>query len=340
MSRLVRLYPAAWRERYEAELRAALASRPLTGRDRIDLVRGALDARLHPELGGPPPRRLAVAGTGTAELWVPGRIPFPVAPFLWAMAAGMLALAGGLIMFRASWMWGSMHAESVLLTFAALALGGAFWVRGAGAPVVRLGAAVMIATAAVLIALDWYGDHLTGAIALGLGGVIVAVGTLVHRRARWFDALALLALTGGLAWAVEHGSKRWLVAVLAGYGLVALRLALPRRRWSWRQAALATGAGAVAVAIVMGGLAVSDPWSGHDGYSVGCHVERTQCLAVADEMAAAMRAHAPGVTVMAIEVRADRQVWACWREAGDTFPTGCRLGPADGWPTQHPAGSF
>lgn len=340
MSRLVRLYPAAWRERYEAELRAALATRPLTRRDRLDLVRGALDARLHPELGETPSARVVTAGSGVTEPWGLGWVPFPVVPFLWAVAAGTLALAAGLILFRASGMWGSMHAESVLVTVAALALGAAFWVQGSGAPVVRLGGAVMIATALTLIALDWYGDHLTGAAALGIGGVIVAFGVIVHRRARWFDALALLALTGGLDWAVQYGTRRWLVAVLVGYGIVALRLSLPRRGWSRRHVAWAMGAGIGAVAIVMGGLAVSDPWSGHDGYSVGCHVDRARCLEVADRMAAAMRAHPPGMTVTAIEVREDGQVWACWRDVRGAFPGGCRLGEDDGWPATTPAGSF
>jgi len=50
MSRLLRLYPSAWRDRHGEELLALLETRPPNLRDRIDLVRGALDARLHPEL--------------------------------------------------------------------------------------------------------------------------------------------------------------------------------------------------------------------------------------------------------------------------------------------------
>jgi len=50
MSRLIALYPTAWRARYELELRALLEARPPSFRDRVDLVRGALDARLHPQL--------------------------------------------------------------------------------------------------------------------------------------------------------------------------------------------------------------------------------------------------------------------------------------------------
>jgi len=50
MSALVRLYPRAWRERYEAEFLTLLEARPTTIGDRLDIVRGALDARLHPQV--------------------------------------------------------------------------------------------------------------------------------------------------------------------------------------------------------------------------------------------------------------------------------------------------
>lgn len=50
MSRLLRLYPASWRERYGEEFVALLADRPPSVLDSIDIVRGALDARLHPQV--------------------------------------------------------------------------------------------------------------------------------------------------------------------------------------------------------------------------------------------------------------------------------------------------
>jgi hypothetical protein len=45
---LVRLYPSAWRARYGAEMLGLLDERPPTWRDSIDIIRGALDAHLHP----------------------------------------------------------------------------------------------------------------------------------------------------------------------------------------------------------------------------------------------------------------------------------------------------
>jgi hypothetical protein len=50
---LLRLYPRPWRERYGEEFEALLADRPPSIRHRIDIVRGAVDARFHPELINP-----------------------------------------------------------------------------------------------------------------------------------------------------------------------------------------------------------------------------------------------------------------------------------------------
>jgi hypothetical protein len=82
MSRLVRLYPEAWRSRYEAELLDVLESRPPTPLERLDVIRGALDAHLHPQVvaagnaSAPAPddaarvaRRLGMAATVGAALW-------------------------------------------------------------------------------------------------------------------------------------------------------------------------------------------------------------------------------------------------------------------------------
>ncbi len=50
MSRWLRLYPATWRRRYGDELEALLSERRPGPRDALDLLRGALDARLHPRV--------------------------------------------------------------------------------------------------------------------------------------------------------------------------------------------------------------------------------------------------------------------------------------------------
>jgi hypothetical protein len=53
MTRLIALYPAAWRARYEDEFLDLLAMRPPTIGDRIDILRGAVDAHLHPQVPAP-----------------------------------------------------------------------------------------------------------------------------------------------------------------------------------------------------------------------------------------------------------------------------------------------
>lgn len=76
MSSLVRLYPGAWRRRYGDEMEALLETRRPTVRGRIDLLRGAFDAWLHPEAPSRVPAFASLIGGG---LWT-------------AIAAGVLAL--------------------------------------------------------------------------------------------------------------------------------------------------------------------------------------------------------------------------------------------------------
>jgi hypothetical protein len=54
VSRLLRLYPPQWRERYGDEFLALISERPPSVTDRLDVIRGAVDARLHPQLPAPP----------------------------------------------------------------------------------------------------------------------------------------------------------------------------------------------------------------------------------------------------------------------------------------------
>jgi hypothetical protein len=50
MKFLIRLYPANWRRRYGTELEALIDSHPFTPQLAVDLIAGALDAHLHPQL--------------------------------------------------------------------------------------------------------------------------------------------------------------------------------------------------------------------------------------------------------------------------------------------------
>ncbi len=86
MSRLIRLYPRAWRDRYGDEVAHLIHERPPTLADRIDLVRGALDAQLHPHVlvGEPEP------GPWTHR--IPGLLALAAGA---ALAAGTLGIAFG-----------------------------------------------------------------------------------------------------------------------------------------------------------------------------------------------------------------------------------------------------
>ena len=89
---LVRLYPRPWRDRYEEEFLALVAERTPTARDIVDVLRGALDAHLHPQ---------AVSAGTEITPWT-HRLPG-----LLAMSAGLLWSAGTLfIAFRSGPDWG------------------------------------------------------------------------------------------------------------------------------------------------------------------------------------------------------------------------------------------
>jgi hypothetical protein len=83
VSRLVDLYPEAWRQRYEVEFLDVLAETKPTLADRFDIVLGALDARLHPQV-----RR-------TTEPAIPS--PVPEADLRDARRLGFAALIGAFL---------------------------------------------------------------------------------------------------------------------------------------------------------------------------------------------------------------------------------------------------
>ncbi len=64
---LLRLYPRAWQDRYADEVAAVLEARPLGWRARLDLLRGAMDAHLHPAA---PPRVPVLAALAAGMAWI------------------------------------------------------------------------------------------------------------------------------------------------------------------------------------------------------------------------------------------------------------------------------
>jgi hypothetical protein len=62
-SSLLLLYPRAWRQRYGAEMKEMLTAQRLTVRTALDLVAGAIDARINPQLLLPAQSRRLNGGT-------------------------------------------------------------------------------------------------------------------------------------------------------------------------------------------------------------------------------------------------------------------------------------
>ncbi len=100
---LLRLYPRRWRDRYGPEMIELLRARPPGLRARLDLVRGAADAHLHPPGPSAVPGLAAIAGGLTWSLVALGVLAQPVPPdwpgylaenLLPAALAAALLLAG------------------------------------------------------------------------------------------------------------------------------------------------------------------------------------------------------------------------------------------------------
>ena len=210
MTRLIALYPRPWRDRYEIEFRALMAERSPSPLDRIDIVRGALDARLHPQLSSPDPGGsanshparlggvLAVLG---GALWAAAGIAFNSASysavlgykdtdsaFVVCMAAAFVAGLAAVTVSRSlpgRHVFLSISASAALLGALAIALP---W------PILALGFMATIV-----------GTVLFGFLAstrLGLTGIVLAMAALMAFGFNTEDERALFLLPLGAAWAL------------------------------------------------------------------------------------------------------------------------------------------
>ena len=190
MSVLVRLYPPAWRARYGLEFEALLAERPPSMRDRVDIVVGALDARLSPQVGAP----------GAAR-----RAPLP------DRLSGAAAIAGGLTWCMSYLVAGLSRGTLdmslpivVALGLMLLSLPGSYVARYARP--VAIGGLALAGSVAVLLAqvLPWGPILLLPVVAilavLGPGALALAAArALIPARDRWL----LLFLT--MPWPIIGG---------------------------------------------------------------------------------------------------------------------------------------
>jgi hypothetical protein len=210
VSRLVRLYPPAWRDRYLDELEDLLADRPPTLRDRFDILRGAVDAWTHPQLVARPSRQeerafgsrlfAGVAAVIGGGLWIAGGLAIraiPTNPSLGYKETGAAVLI--------------LVAGMLVTALAATALAGSVIVGsrrvGAAAIVMLLGAMLTAMPWPVLI-VGFYGYVIAafvfGAIVILSAGRVVggvlAVAALILTSFNVEDERALIAVPFGLAW--------------------------------------------------------------------------------------------------------------------------------------------
>lgn len=210
MSRLVRLYPAAWRARYGEELAALLEDRPPGPFDVLDLVLGAIDAHLHlSDLGTSEHRKgitmsLRLAGSSAiigGGLWI---IFFAVAAVSYTGVHVDVGVNINLFWFPAALGAG-------LLLLAALAGLSAFEFREQSrrvwiafiTPAIGIGL-VLVALARTLLIGDW--DYDQGSVGAGLlyaGLFLVLLGSAafaaVLRSSHGLRRLGAIAIALGAA---------------------------------------------------------------------------------------------------------------------------------------------
>jgi hypothetical protein len=190
---LLLLYPAAWRARYGAEFTELLLARPPSVRDRLDILRGAVDARLNPQLTEDPVLRNPTAADRLLALA--------------GVVAGALFTVWAAIIALQSPRWGS--GDVVDESLGAIAF-------GAGAIGMLLAVCVLLGLAAR------YAEELSPA---------GAVGAIVAALAFFFamsgaSLVALVMLTGGIVALAPSLSRIVHPLVAAALPLATIMLAL------------------------------------------------------------------------------------------------------------------
>lgn len=192
---VLRLYPRPWQARYGDEVTALLAEAPPDWRDRVDLVRGALDAHLHP-ICAPlwPVAAAAIAGiawtlAGALALGQPAPPDWPgYLDETLAVLAGATPLAA-LAVIGASTRLGDRNPLAARLGRSLVAVAGVAWTILLVLAAARLGGDASLAVAATALAfgvlligvpLLAVGDLAVGAILLAMALCLVVPATGAH----------------------------------------------------------------------------------------------------------------------------------------------------------------
>jgi len=220
MSRLAALYPAAWRDRYEAEFLALLQERPPDLGDRIDIVRGAIDERMHPQVPGSPKAPVEAPSIGR-----------------WSLVAGWTTLLGSGLFYLGIALWatgpivvngGDAYRDgSAALPFIFLAMLGL--VVGMVAVVLTIPPSRPANAAAYLSSLAgllWGGaPWLWWAGLIAFGGVIVIGGAAWRARAWSGWRFAALVAAIGSAWGLAYLALSGMLAAPDGFQYVVFGIA-------------------------------------------------------------------------------------------------------------------
>ncbi len=199
---LLRLYPRAWRDRYEAEVLAVLEQAQLGRRAWLDLVRGALDARLHAASRWPAAAALLSGGlwtiAGVAVVGQPAPPDWPgylidILPLaVVAVAAGLLAIIG--CWARQSDGGGRLGAAGALVA----AVGHVGWALSLVAALAQTGSSLLIVACQAVA--------LTGCVLVGLMLVrsedLPIGAAILLASAAMFFGWPVAWLGFGLAWTI------------------------------------------------------------------------------------------------------------------------------------------
>ncbi len=293
MNPLLRLYPRTWRDRYGDELERLLEDDPPGFTAMVDLVRGALDARLHASLvpqaagGGPVP--------------VPGDLPavrrrFPVGAFLGTLSAGLFLVTGAIIASQQSlpYIIGYQLANA-FVAIASVTLGLTVMTNTGRGIIAKLAGLTYLVG---IIFLLWDQSWVPAVLAITAGSVLLGIGSLIEGRPRrWIGVLTLLL--GAAIWVVYRTENEVsLGLVVAGFAAVAAGLARAGGG-SLRPIVGGIAVTGILAALIVGSTLATSEAKVHDGYSVRCgEVETATCMAAVDALTTKVRAVLPDALIV------------------------------------------
>ncbi|MFN8623785.1 MAG: hypothetical protein U0869_23840 [Chloroflexota bacterium] len=278
MTALLRLYPKAWRDRYGDELEQVLAERPLGIMGTLDLIRGALDARLHPALVP------ATAGGPSVDLPA-GRSAarrFPLGAFLATLAAGLFLVSGALVLGQQS-LPGMIGTElaGVFLAISSFTLGLAVMATTGRGIIAKLAGLVFIAGIAFV---TWREFWVPAVMSVAAGSAVLLVGSLVERRPP--RRVGIVAVLLGAAALGAYRSESWeiLGIAIAAFALVGVGLALGQGG-SARPIVVGVVAVGFAVLLITAGTLATSRVRLHDGIPLFCSgMPESSCAAQLDAL--------------------------------------------------------